>query len=97
MSNIWVLKLITGEEIVTRGAFHKETDNWICERPYIFQVVPDYQGGNHRAALGPYFMTDRNADCDFKDSHVVSFIEAPQEMKTQYIRQTTGIEIAGVV
>lgn len=92
MSNIWVLKLTTGDEVVTRAKY--EEGKWIAERPYVFQVMPDYQSGQHRAGLGPFFLTDRNADCEFKDMHVVAFIEAPIDLRNAYIKQTTGIELA---
>ena len=96
-SNVWVLKLVSGEEIVARAKYEEDRAVWVAERPYIFQVIPDYQTGNHCAGLGPFFLTDRDADCEFKDMHVVAFIEAPVDLRTSYIKQTTGIEIASSI
>ena len=92
--NVWVLKLVTGDEVIANGKFDDATKEWIVERPYVLQVMQDPRSGQYQAGLAPYFMADKDADCNFKDSHVVSFIEAPLDVRTGYLKQTTGIQIA---
>lgn len=93
-SNIWVLKLTSGEEVIAKGAYDEKNATWQCERPMVLQVIPDYQTGQHRAGLVPFFLSEKDADCDFKDSHVVAYIEAPADVRNGYLKQTTGLEIA---
>ena len=53
MSNVVVIKMMNGEEIITK--VHKEDDETIqCEKPAIIMLSPNQNGKGVQVQMGPY-------------------------------------------
>jgi hypothetical protein len=84
---ICAIKLITGEEIVAKVA-SETTDHYNVERAC--NVVPGQQGVGLIQAL---FTADPHTNASIQKSHVVMIAECIDQIKTHYIKTTTGLEI----
>jgi len=84
---ICALKLITGEEIVAKIA-SETTDQYNVERAC--NVVPGQQGVGLIQSL---FTADPDTSASIQKNHVVMIAECIDQIKTHYIKTTTGLEI----
>lgn len=84
---IKVLKLVTGEELVTR-----EVEPGMFEKPRVFQMMQTERG--YGAALMPYIMSNPDACIKIKDSAIIVEMEAPKQMEDAYLQQTSGLDLS---
>ncbi len=87
MSNVVILKLISGEELIAT----KNDSEY--SRIRVFQMNYD-QTGNVRAGLVPYIIVAPDAVIkDFNKNAIVAEIDAPLEVEKSYREATSGISL----
>lgn len=85
--DICSLKLVTGEEIVTKVVEEKDGYFWV-EKPCT--VMPSQQGVGLVQSL---FTADPNKPISIKKDHVVMLVPSADQIRIHYIKTTTGLEI----
>ena len=91
---VCVLKMINGDEVIAKAEL--EGGIWHCEDPCVFKIYPNQQTGHVQTGLIPFFMSGaEHQNAPIKDSMVVSWIDAPEELARHYLSTVSGIAIAG--
>ena len=85
--DICSLKLVTGEEIVTKVVEEKDGNFWV-EKPCT--VMPSQQGVGLVQSL---FTADPNKPIAIRKDHVVMLVPSAEQIRIHYIKTTTGLEI----
>jgi hypothetical protein len=97
MSDVKVLKLITGEEIISRlvgepilknGEYYFELD-----RPMMLQPIPPSAGGQLGFALVPWIISGNNQSISILRNHVVADDDARDQVSKNYLEAVTGIKL----
>ena len=89
--SVVVLKLVTGEEIVTEIKSSHQMDGVLhVKQPLQVQIVNDGQGGRAKALL-PLMMLAPESDVDIHLNKIVAYVVAPSEVEKAYIQETSSI------
>ena len=91
MSNVKVLKLTTGEEVIARVG--QEGDNIILEKPMIMAPVPGQTPGQMGFAMVPWMMAAKGDSIQISLSHIVVETEAKSEIEKNYLASITGLSL----
>jgi hypothetical protein len=89
MSNIVVMKLSTGEEVIARVEESLEGNRYV--KPRIFHMMQTERGAS--AALIPYIMSAPDETVTIKDSAIISVVTASKQLEDAYLQQTSGIDL----
>ncbi len=90
---IKVLKLLSGEEIITRIKSMDDTDKYVCEKPMITQPVP-IQGGQMAMGMSAWMFAGNIDEVEIARSSVIAITSAKKEIENKYIEMITGITTA---
>jgi hypothetical protein len=90
MSDIVVIKLVSGEEVIAREV--GEVFGMVYEKPRVFQMMQTQQGMG--AALVPYIMSAPDETVSIAIGAIVTKIEAPLQIETAYLQQTSGLDLS---
>jgi hypothetical protein len=91
MSEVRVLKLSNGEEVIARAA--QISGGWDLTNPMILRVGQD-QAGRPQAGLIPFFISSKDCEITISNEHVLASISAPADIEAGYLSQTSGIQLA---
>ena len=91
MSNVKVLKLTTGEEVIARVG--QEVDNIILEKPMTMAPVPGQTPGQMGFAMVPWMMAAKGDSIQISLSHIVVETEAKSEIEKNYLASITGLSL----
>lgn len=91
MSDVHVIKLSSGEEIVTR--LQVKGDYLVFEKPLTLVQVPG-QNGQVGMAVAPWIMSGVTDSVEVSLNWVVADVPAKQEIANMYLEQTTGLSLA---
>lgn len=87
---IKVFKLLSGEEIIAHT--YCTYFSWTLEKPRAVIMAPGPQG---TVGVGIVPWIASNVDGTFKvnDSHIITTTDPNENLKTEYLQQTTGIQL----
>jgi len=91
MSEVKVLKLTTGEEVIAR--VRQEGDNIILEKPMTMAPVPGQTPGQMGFAMVPWMMAAKDGFIQISLSHIVVETEAKSEIEKNYLASITGLSL----
>jgi hypothetical protein len=90
MSNVQILRLTSGEELIGRVDFHDEEGYYAISKAYI--LIPMGQG---QIGFAPYMPYTRAEDgFTISEEHVMFMIRPMSEMETQYTSAVSGLVTA---
>ena len=90
-NDIKVLKLISGEEVVTR--VEQKNTMFILDNPMILKVIPNQQTGQMQAALIPWFMAGKNEKITISIDHVIAQDDPKEQSEKNYLSTITGLTL----
>ena len=91
MSEVKVLKLTTGEEIIAR--VEQQRDYMMLEKPMTMAPVPGQTPGQMGFAMVPWMMAAKGDFIQISLSHIVVETEAKGEIEKNYLASITGLSL----
>jgi len=91
MSEVKVLKLTTGEEIIAR--VEQQRDYMMLEKPMTMAPVPGQTPGQMGFAMVPWMMAAKGDFIQLSLSHIVVETEAKGEIEKNYLASITGLSL----
>ena len=86
-----VLKLISGEEVITRISNGLgDTGSIVCEKPMMTQPVP-VQGGQMAMGISPWMFEGKSDEVAIDRSSIIATTDAKKDIEDKYIEMVTGI------
>ena len=91
MSEVKVLKLTTGEEVIARA---KQNRDYIeLEKPMTLAPVPGQAAGQMGFAMVPWMMAAKGDFIQLSLSHIMVETEAKGEIEKNYLASITGLSL----
>ncbi len=92
VKDVKVLKLINGEEIITRL---EEGDNGllILEEPRVVQAMPPNSAGRVGIGFVPWSVCAKLDKVILENKHVMVILEPKKDMETNYLSGITGLSL----
>ena len=92
MKDVKVLKLITGEEIITRLT---ETDKVVSlDKPMMLRTVPAASAGQQLGfALVPWLVSGNNQIIEIERIHIIAMDDARDQVSKNYLEAVTGLTL----
>ena len=85
---VYTLKLISGEEIVTRFAKFGSASHDVIKKPMLLAMGPQGFG------MMPWALSaDESKDIQLLKSAIVAIVETSDMVAKQYLKQVTGLQI----
>lgn len=91
MSDVKVLKLTTGEEVIAR--VEQQRDYMMLEKPMTMAPVPGQTPGQMGFAMVPWMMAAKGDFIQLSLSHIVVETEAKGEIEKNYLASITGLSL----
>ena len=91
MSDVKVLKLTTGEEVIAR--VEQQRDYMMLEKPMTMTPVPGQTPGQMGFAMVPWMMAAKGDFIQLSLSHIVVETEAKGEIEKNYLASITGLSL----
>lgn len=91
MSEVKVLKLTTGEEVIAR--VKQERDYMMLEKPMTMAPVPGQAAGQMGFAMVPWMMAAKGDSMQLSLTHIVIETEAKGEIEKNYLASITGLSL----
>tara|TARA_R100000005_G_scaffold28227_1_gene12715 strand:+ start:137 stop:412 length:276 start_codon:yes stop_codon:yes gene_type:complete len=91
MSEVKVLKLTTGEEVIAR--VEQQRDYMMLEKPMTMAPVPGQSPGQMGFAMVPWMMAAKGDFIQLSLSHIVVETEAKGEIEKNYLASITGLSL----
>ena len=91
MSDVKVLKLTTGEEVIAR--VEQQRDYMMLEKPMTMAPVPGQSPGQMGFAMVPWMMAAKGDFIQLSLSHIVVETEAKGEIEKNYLASITGLSL----
>ena len=91
MSEVKVLKLTTGEEIIAR--VEQQRDYMMLEKPMTMAPVPGQSPGQMGFAMVPWMMAAKGDYIQLSLTHIVVETEAKGEIEKNYLASITGLSL----
>ena len=91
MSDVKVLKLTTGEEVIAR--VEQQRDYMMLEKPMTMAPVPGQSPGQMGFAMVPWMMAAKGDFIQLSLSHIVVETEAKGEIEKNYLASVTGLSL----
>ena len=91
-NNVKVLKLITGEELITRMT---ESDNkfLILERPMSLTVVTPNAAGKLGIGMVDWILAGKADKVTIEAKHILVILDPKSEMEKTYLSRITGLSL----
>jgi len=91
MSDVKILRLSTGEDVIAKVAHNLETNTVTLKQPFV--IIPHQQGPGKPVQLmmtlySPY---SKNDTVDLKDINIISIVEPKDEILSSYQQNTSSI------
>jgi len=91
MSDVKVLKLTTGEEVIAR--VEQQRDYMMLEKPMTMAPVPGQTPGQMGFAMVPWMMAAKGDFIQLSLSHIMVETEAKGEIEKNYLASVTGLSL----
>ena len=91
MSEVKVLKLTTGEEVIAR--VEQQRDYMMLEKPMTMAPVPGQSPGQMGFAMVPWMMAAKGDFIQLSLSHIMVETEAKGEIEKNYLASVTGLSL----
>ena len=91
MSEVKVLKLTTGEEVIAR--VEQQRDYMMLEKPMTMAPVPGQTPGQMGFAMVPWMMAAKGDFIQLSLSHIMVETEAKGEIEKNYLASITGLSL----
>ena len=91
MSDVKVLKLTTGEEVIAR--VEQQRDYMMLEKPMTMAPLPGQTPGQMGFAMVPWMMAAKGDFIQLSLSHIVVETEAKGEIEKNYLASITGLSL----
>ena len=94
-NDVKVLKLITGEEVITRVTEEENNYSLITlEKPMILQMIPPTTStGQVGFALIPWMKAAKNEKVTISTEHIIAEDEASEQTQKNYLQVVTGLSL----
>jgi len=91
-NDVKVLKLTTGEELISRM---EESDDGflILEKPMSLQQMGSNSAGHMGVGLVPWSISGKTDKITLDNKHVMVILEPKREMETNYLSSKTGLKL----
>ena len=91
MSDVKILRLTTGEDVIAKVTHNFEIDTVTLKQPFV--IIPHQQGPGKPVQLmmtlySPY---SKNDTVDLKDANIISIVEPKEEILSSYQQNTSSI------
>jgi len=91
MSDVKILRLTTGEDVIAKVTHNLEIDTVTLKQPFV--IIPHQQGPGKPVQLmmtlySPY---SKENSVDIKNANVISTVEPKEELLTSYQQNTSSI------
>jgi len=91
MSDVKILRLSTGEDVIAKVSQNLETNTITLKQPFV--IIPHQQGPGKPVQLmmtlySPY---SKNDTVDLKDINIISIVEPKDEILSSYQQNTSSI------
>ena len=91
MSDVKILRLTTGEDVIAKVTHNLEIDTVTLKQPFV--IIPHQQGPGKPVQLmmtlySPY---SKENSVDIKNANVISIVEPKEELLTSYQQNTSSI------
>ena len=91
-SDVKVLKLITGEEVIARVS--TDSSNLLTlEKPMTFQAVPTNQQGQMGFALVPWLISGKSEKITISTDHVIAQDDPKDQAGKNYLENDSGLTL----
>ena len=92
-----VLKLVSGEEVITRIKNDPDnvSDTLVCEKPMITQPVP-IQDGKMAMGISAWMYAGQSDEVEIARSSVIAMTDAKKDVENKYIEMVTGVTISTI-
>jgi len=91
-NNVKVLKLITGEEVITR-VIEEENNLISLDKPMILQMMVPTSTGQMPFALIPWMKAAKNEKVTISTEHILTEDEASEQTEKNYLQVVTGLSL----
>ena len=91
MSDVKVLKLTTGEEVIAR--VEQQRDYMMLEKPMTMAPVPGQSPGQMGFAMVPWMMAAKGDTLQLSLTYIVIETEAKSEIEKNYLASVTGLSL----
>ena len=94
-NDVKVLKLITGEEVITRVTEEENNYSLITlEKPMTLQMIPPTTStGQVGFALVPWMKAAKNEKITISTEHIIAEDEASEQTQKNYLQVVTGLSL----
>ena len=94
-NDVKVLKLITGEEVITRVTEKENNYSLITlEKPMTLQMIPPTTStGQVGFALVPWMKAAKNEKVTISTEHIIAEDEASEQTEKNYLQVVTGLSL----
>ena len=94
-NDVKVLKLITGEEVITRVTEEENNYSLITlEKPMTLQMIPPTTStGQVGFALVPWMKAAKNEKVTISIEHIITEDEASEQTEKNYLQVVTGLSL----
>ena len=92
-NDVKILKLITGEEVITRVTEEENNYSLITlEKPMTLQMIPPTTStGQVGFALVPWMKAAKNKKVTISTEHIIAEDEASEQTEKNYLQLVTGL------
>ena len=91
-TDVKVLKLITGEEIITR--LTKKEKVYSLDKPMMLRTVPSTSATKQIGfALVPWIVSGNNQTVEVNYSHIIAEDDAREQVSNNYLEAVTGLTL----
>ena len=91
MSNVYILKMINGEELLADVVDTTITGDVIVDRPRVINITQD-QSGKLQGGLMPYIISDpERKNIPLSKSSITTLFPASKELSDSYLQMTSGL------
>ena len=91
-NDVKVLKLITGEEVITRVSAERSS-LLILEKPMTLQMIPNTSTGQMGFAMVPWMKAAKNDKTTISIEHILVTAEASDQTEKNYLQVITGLSL----
>ena len=94
-NDVKILKLITGEEVITRVTEEENNYSLITlEKPMTLQMIPPTTStGQMGFALVPWMKAAKNEKVTISTEHIIAEDEASEQTEKNYLQVVTGLSL----
>ena len=94
MSNVKILRLTTGEDVIAKVTHNLEANTVTLKQPFV--IIPHQQGPGKPVQLmmtlySPY---SKDNSVDIKDNNIISLVDPKEEILDSYQQNTSSIVTA---